>query len=249
MKEIPIKSEKEIEIMRQGGKILAQILKEIVAKIRSNITTEKIENYARKLFKKYKIKPSFKGYKNYPAACCISVNQEWVHGIPGRKILKKGDIVSIDIGGFFKGFHTDIAETVEVGEIKKKDRKLINATHDALCAGIKQARKGKKIGDISAAIEDKIENLGFSAMREYSGHGIGKNVHELPDIPCYGEKNTGPEIKKGMVLAIEPMASAGDHHTKVLSNGWTVVPRDKSKTAHFEHTVAVTAKGPEILTR
>src|SRR4030042_4871148 len=147
------------------------------------------------------------------------------------KKIKKGDIVSIDIGGFYKGFHTDIAETIEVDEVKKKDRKLINATRNALYGAITKAREGKRIGDISAAIQRKIEKSGFSTMREYSGHGIGKNVHEPPDIPCYGEKNTGLKLQKGMVLAIEPMASAGDYRTKVLSNGWTVVPKDGSKTA------------------
>ena len=246
---IPIKSEKEIEIMRQGGKILARILKEIMTKIRPDITTGEIENFARTLFKNYKLEPSFLGYKGYPACSCISINEEWVHGIPSERKIKKGDIVSLDVGVYYKGYATDMAITFGIGGISKEDQNLIKATKKALDAGIKKARAGNRIGDISAAIQQVIEEGGFSVMRKYRGHGVGKEPHEEPDIPDFGSPNTGPKIKKGMIFALEPMASAGDYRTKVLSNGWTVIPKDGSRTAHFEHTVAITDKGPEILTR
>jgi len=247
--DIPIKSEKEIEIMRQGGKILAMIMDKAKRFTRSGLSTMAIEKYICTLIKKYKAKSSFLGYKGYPNVSCISINEEWVHGIPSKRKIKEGDIISLDIGVLYKGFNTDMAITFGVGEISKKDRRLIRSTKDALTAGIKNVRIGKKIGDISAAIERVIGKGGFSVMRKYRGHGVGKEPHEPPDIPDYGVPNTGPKIKKGMVLALEPMASAGDHHTKEKSDGWTVIPVDGSKTAHFEHTVAITDRGPEILTR
>lgn len=247
-KEIPIKTENEIEIMREGGKILSKIFSKIRTKIISDITTKEIEDFSKMQFKKYKVKPSFLGYKGYPSAVCISINEEWVHGIPSQKKIKDGDIVTIDLGVLHKGFHTDAAATYTVGKIKRKERKLLKATKEALYAGIKQARYGNRIGDISYAIQKRIEQDDFSVMRDYSGHGVGKNLHEAPDIPDYGERGTGQELKAGMVLALEPMTALGKADTKVLNNGWTVISKDRSKTAHFEKTIVITSKNPELIT-
>jgi methionyl aminopeptidase len=193
-------------------------------------------------------KPSFKGYHGFPANLCVSVNSEVVHGIPGERILNEGDIVSLDFGAIFMGFQGDAAVTVGVGEISPQARQLIATTEGALKAGIAAAHPTARLGDISAAIQDCAESRGFSVVREYAGHGIGREMHEEPQIPNFGLPGTGPQLKKGMVLALEPMVNAGDWHTRLGDDHWTVYTVDGSLSAHFEHTIAITDGEPEVLT-
>jgi methionyl aminopeptidase len=192
--------------------------------------------------------PSFKGYRGFPANLCVSVNDEIVHGIPGERVLRKGDIVSLDFGASFKGFQGDAAVTVGVGEISPQASRLVETTENVLKAGIAAARSGARLGDISAAIQGYAESRGYSVVREYTGHGIGREMHEEPQIPNFGIAGTGPVLKKGMTLALEPMVNAGDWHTRVGDDQWTVSTADGSLSAHFEHTVAITDGEAEILT-
>jgi methionyl aminopeptidase len=193
-------------------------------------------------------KPSFKGYRGFPSNLCVSVNDEIVHGIPGERVLRQGDIVSLDLGAIFKGFQGDAAVTVGVGEISPEAEELIKTTGGALKAGIAVARPGARLGDISAAIQDYAESRGYLVVREYTGHGIGQEMHEEPQIPNFGLPGTGPELKRGMTLALEPMVNVGDWRTRVGDDHWTVLTADGSLSAHFEHTIAITDAGPEVLT-
>ena len=244
---IIIKSPEEIAIMRQCGKILAAILDKLRIEIRPGIKTHQLDITMAEESRKRKVKPSFKDYQGFPANLCVSVNDEIVHGIPGERVLKDGDIVSLDAGVIYQGFHTDSAITVGVGEISQQARELIEVTENSLKDGIAQANCGAHVRDISAAIQGYVESRGFSVIREYTGHGVGRDLHEEPQVPNFAFKNS-PLLRKGMVLAIEPMVNAGDWRTRLAPNQWTVLTIDGSLSAHFEHTIAITDGEAEILT-
>jgi methionyl aminopeptidase len=246
---ILIKSDKEIQLMRRGGRILARILDELEKKTRPGVVTADLNNLAEDLAKKFGAKPSFKSYRNYPASLCVSVNSEVVHGLPKKRILREGDIVGLDFGLLYKGYYTDIARTVGVGKISSLARKLIFVTKKALDLGISQVKPGNHIGDIAFAIQNYVESKGFSVVRDLVGHGVGKKVHEPPQVPNFGKKGTGIKLEKGMTIAIEPMVNVGSHEVKILPDGWTFVTSDGGLSCHFEHTVAVTEDGFEILTK
>ncbi|MCK4369189.1 MAG: type I methionyl aminopeptidase [Dehalococcoidales bacterium] len=245
---IIIKSEREIAIMRQAGRIVATVLNILSQRLRPGMKTKELDVIAAGEVEKLGAKPSFKGYRGFPANLCVSVNDEIVHGIPGERILRQGDIVSLDLGALFMGFQGDAAVTVGVGEIDLKARELMEATEGALKAGIAAAHPGARLGDISAAIQNYAELRGYSVVREYTGHGIGREMHEEPQIPNFGPPGTGPVLEKGMALALEPMVNAGDWRTRVGDNHWTVLTADGSLSAHFEHTIAITDGGAEVLT-
>lgn len=247
-----IKSNKEIQEIKKSCKLAADTLKYVAEKIKPGIKTIQLDQVAESFIKKYGAIPSFKGYgsqgNKFPASICVSVNDEIVHGIPGERILKEGDIVSIDIGTNLNGYFGDIAATFGVGDIDNEAARLIKTTKECLLAGIKQALKGNFIGDISNAIQAHAENNGFSVVREYVGHGVGLKVHEDPQIPNYGKSKTGLKLEKGMVIAIEPMLNQSNYRTICSSDGWTVKTADGKLSAHFEHTVAIYEEGNEILT-
>ena len=245
---IIIKSEKEIAAMRRAGKIVAMILKIMVGKIRPGMETKELDIIAAKELEKCGARSSFKGYRGFPANLCVSVNEEIVHGIPGKRVLREGDIVSLDFGAIFDGFQGDVALTVGVGRISKKAEALIETTKDTLKTGINAARAGARLGDVSHAIQNYAESRGYSVVREYTGHGIGRDMHEEPQIPNFGLPNSGPVLKKGMILALEPMVNIGDWRTRVGDDQWTVLTADGNLSAHFEHTIAITDSKPEILT-
>ncbi|HRK02530.1 MAG TPA: type I methionyl aminopeptidase [Oligoflexia bacterium] len=245
---IHLKSPQEIEIMRRAGRATANILREMAKNVRPGITTGELDQIAEKMCKELGVKPAFKGYKGFPACVCISVNDQVVHGIPGDRVLENGDIVGLDFGVIHEGYHGDSAITVPVGTITPQAQALVDATRECLMKGIEQAVVGNKLFDISHAVQNYVEGLGFSVVREFVGHGIGKSLHEDPQVPNYGPKGRGVPLKEGLVLAIEPMINAGTHAIKVESDGWTAVTIDGSLSAHFEHTIAITKNGPEILT-
>lgn len=245
---IPLKSEKDLDMMRKSGKILAKVMKKIQESVRSGITTLEIDRLAQSLIQEEDALPAFKGYKGFPACVCVSINEEIVHGIPGDRRLKEGDILSLDLGINYKGYFSDAAITIGVGKISPKSKKLIEVTKKALSEGIKQARVDNRLSDISYAIQSYVEDRGFSVVRKFVGHGIGTQLHEEPEIPNFGLPHRGPVLKSGMVLAIEPMVNMGTWDSKILENGWTAVTTDGLASAHFEHTVAITNNGAEILT-
>jgi methionyl aminopeptidase len=245
---ISIKSEQDLEIMRHSGKILGLVMKELRRRIKANVTTAELDCLAGELIAKHGGVAAFKGYKGFPANICASVNEEVVHGIPSARKLKEGEIISIDLGVNYKGFFSDAAITVGVGRIEPQLKKLIEVSRTALSEGVKQARVGNKIHDISSAIQEYVEKNGFSVVRHFVGHGIGKNLHEEPEIPNFVTSRQSEQIKSGMVLAIEPMVNMGDWQCRIVENGWTAVTEDGLASAHFEETVAVTQDGPEILT-
>ncbi len=244
---IIIKSPEEIAIMREAGRILARVLETLTERIRPGIKTRELDDICAQDLARYQAKSSFKGYRGFPANLCVSVNDEVVHGIPGERKLVEGDIVSLDVGAIFEGFQSDTAITVGVGEISPQAKRLLEVTQGALWAGIAQARHGAHLGDVSAAIQLYVESRDFSVVREYTGHGIGREMHEDPQIPNFGLPGQGPLLQEGMTLAIEPMVNAGGWNTKVKDNQWTVVTADGSLSAHFEHTIAITGAGAEIL--
>jgi methionyl aminopeptidase len=252
---IEIKSAEEIAVMRQSGRIVAEILRTLIEQIRPGMKTKDMDIIAEKELKKRGAESSFKGYHGYPATICVSINDQIVHGIPGDIILKEGDIVSLDFGAKYKGFHGDAAVTVPIGKVKPEAQRLIDTTREALEKGIAAARAGGRLGDISAAIQAHAESKGYSLVREYTGHGIGRKMHEDPQIPNNTEPpygipaGTGVELKKGMTLALEPMLNAGDWHTRVADDQWTVSTADGSLSAHFEHTIAIDDNQAEVLTR
>jgi len=243
-----IKSPQELAIMRQAGKIVARTLQKLAEEVKPGIKTRHLDSVAVSELKKYGAKASFKGYRGFPASVCVSVNDEIVHGIPGDRELNDGDIVSLDFGAIVNGFHGDGALTVGVGKISPKAHELKELTQEALMVGIKEARNGARLGDVSAAIQDYVETRGFSVIREYSGHGIGRDLHEDPLVPNFGIAGEGPILRKGMTMAIEPMVTVGDWRTRVADNKWTVVTADGSLSAHFEHTIAIGDDEAEILT-
>ncbi len=245
---ITIKSSEELEVLREAGKILAGIIKELKRSLKPGLTTKAIDSLAESLIRDKKVVPAFKGYRGFPASVCISMNEEVVHGIPNARVIKDGDIVSLDVGIIHKNYFSDTAVTVGIGPIKPELQKLLDVTSEALYKGIEQARANNHLSDISHAVQVYVEAHGFSVVRDFVGHGIGRRLHEDPEIPNYGPPHQGPILKEGMVLAIEPMVNLGTWPTKILSDGWTVVTQDGLPSAHFEHTIAITKKEPEILT-
>lgn len=243
-----IKSDREIAAMRQAGRIVAVVLKILAEQVKPGLKTKELDTIAAREIERRGAIPSFKGYRGYPANLCVSVNDEIVHGIPGERVLKEGDIASLDLGAIYQGFHGDAAITVGVGEISEEARRLIETTEGALKAGIAAARRGMRLGDISAAIQEYAESRGFSVVREYTGHGIGREMHESPQIPNFGEPDTGLTLRKGMTLALEPMVNIGDWRTRLSDDHWTVCTADGSLSAHFEHDIAITEAEPEVLT-
>ncbi len=245
---IIIKSDEEITAMRQAGKIAATVLEVLKLQVRPGMRTKELDVMAARELERLGAKPSFKGYRGFPANLCVSVNDEIVHGIPGERVLDEGDIVSLDFGAIFMGFHGDAAMTVGMGKISSQAKLLMETTEGALKAGIAAAYPGARLGDISAAIQQYAESRGYSVVREYTGHGIGREMHEEPQIPNFGLPGTGPILKKGMTLALEPMVNAGDWRTRLGDDRWTVLTADGSLSAHFEHTIAITDAEPEVLT-
>ena len=245
---INIKSDMEIQYMRSAGKVVAEALAIIEQVIKPGISTVEIDKIAEEFIIKQGAKPSFKGYCGFPASICTSVNDEVVHGIPTNRILLEGDIISIDCGAELNGYHGDAARTFPVGKVSNDAAMLIEVTKNSFFKGVEKAIIGNKLSDISAAIQCYAEEHGYSVVRDFVGHGIGKSMHEDPEVPNYGTPGRGPKLVHGMVLAIEPMINIGKHYVKVKSNKWTVITRDGSLSAHYENTVAITKDGPEILT-
>lgn len=245
---IIIKSDDEIAIMRQAGSIVAQTLEKLLAALRPGLVVKELDTTVRREFAKHGVVPTFLGYHGYPATVCVSVNDEIVHGIPGKRVLQDGDVVSIDLGCTYKGFVADHAITAIVGTPKPRMHELVDVTREALQEGIKHLRPGNKLGEVSHAIGEYVEARGFGVVREYVGHGVGRAMHEEPQVPNFGPADRGPVLKKGMVLALEPMVTVGDWRTRQLEDNWTVVTADGSWAAHFEHTIAVTDGDPVVLT-
>jgi len=245
---IIIKSDREIAIMRQAGRIAATILGVLSEQVRPGMKTKELDVIAARELDRLGAKPSFKGYRGFPANLCVSVNDEIVHGIPGERVLVEGDIVSLDIGAIFNGFQGDAAVTLPVGKISSAAKELIETTKGALEAGIRAARPGARLGDISAAIQNYAESRDYSVVREYTGHGIGREMHEEPQIPNFGPPGVGPVLRKGMTLALEPMVNAGGWRTRLGNDHWVVLTADGSLSAHFEYTIAITNGEPEVLT-
>ncbi|WP_409290997.1 type I methionyl aminopeptidase [Peribacillus sp. SCS-37] len=243
------KTPRELEIMREAGRIVALTHQELKKFIQPGITTKELDQIAEKFIRKHDAIPSFKGYNGFRGSICASVNDELVHGIPGDRILVEGDIISIDIGAEYNGYHGDSAWTYPVGNIDEETQRLLDVTEESLYRGLKEAMPGVRLSNISHAIQTYVEENQFSIVREYVGHGIGQDLHEDPQIPHYGPPNKGPRLKPGMVICIEPMVNAGSRYVKTLADEWTVVTVDKSMCAHFEHTIAITETGYEILTK
>ncbi|MBA4549400.1 type I methionyl aminopeptidase [Thermoactinomyces intermedius] len=246
---IIIKSANELERMREAGKIVYLTHQELKKAIQPGITTKELDRLAEKVISGYGATPSFKGYNGFPGSICTSVNDELVHGIPGNRELKEGDIISLDIGACYEGYHGDSAWTYPVGKISPEAERLLKVTEESLYKGLEQAKAGARVGDISHAIQTVAEEAGFSIVREYVGHGVGRNLHEGPSIPNYGIPGKGPRLKSGMTIAVEPMVNYGKRFVKTLADNWTVVTADGSLCAHFEHTIAITDDGYEILTK
>lgn len=246
---IILKSKREIEVIRENGRILAQTFKLVERNIKEGIKTKKLDRLAEEFIKKNGAHPAFKGYRGFPANICISINEEVVHGIPTDRILVSGDIVSVDIGVYKDGYFADGAFTYKVGETSPKAQKLIDITRNSLYKGIESCLEGKNLSDISFAIQSYVEAFGFQVVRELVGHGIGRDMHEEPQVPNFGTPGQGPVLKEGMVLAIEPMVNQKTYEIETLDDGWTVVTKDRSLSAHFEHTVCITKNGPKILTQ
>ncbi|MFY0761040.1 type I methionyl aminopeptidase [Metabacillus dongyingensis] len=243
------KTPREIEIMREAGRIVALTHQELQKHIQPGITTKELDVIAEKFIRGSNAIPSFKGYNGFRGSICASVNEELVHGIPGDRVLREGDIISIDIGAKYNGYHGDSAWTYPVGKISEESERLLEVTEESLYKGLAEAKPGERLSNISHAIQTYVEQHQFSVVREYVGHGVGQDLHEDPQIPHYGPPNKGPRLKPGMVLAIEPMVNAGSRYVRTLSDNWTVVTQDRKMCAHFEHTIAITDNGYEILTK
>ncbi len=245
---IIVKSRDEISIMRESGRHLAEVLQILVDALRPGIIELELDEIVRREYKKRNLVPTFLGYHGYPATVCVSINDEIVHGIPGKREIQEGDVVSIDLGCTYKGFVADSALTIGVGDIGPDKQRLIDTCKEAVWRGIRAARGGNRIGDIGHAIQSWVESQGFSVVKEYVGHGVGRQMHEEPQIPNYGRPDTGLQLKPGMVIAIEPMVNVGTWETKRDSDNWTVRTKDGSLSAHFEHTMAITDGEAEVLT-
>ena len=249
-RKVEMKTEQEISLMRRAGSVVAGALAMLRESLSVGMSTQDIDDLAMSFLRKNNAKPAFLGYRGFPASICVSINSEVVHGIPSSKRkIAEGDIVSLDFGCIMDGFYADSAVTVPVGKISDAALKLIQVTEESLELGIKAATAGNRLGDIGFAVQSHCEKAGFSVVRDFVGHGIGRSLHEEPQVPNYGKKGTGLRLMPGMVLAIEPMVNAGGHEVRVLEDDWTVVTLDGRLSAHFEHTIAITSTGPEILTR
>ena len=243
-----LKTEKEIAIMRRAGQVVARTLRMVGDKIRAGMTTAELDRLIEEFIRSQGAVPAFKGYQGFPASACISIDDEVVHGIPGKRVIKEGEIVSVDIGSIVDGYYGDSARTYAIGEIPQPKARLMEITQKSLWAAIDKAKKGSKLGAISAAVQRVAESEGYGVVRELVGHGIGRSMHEEPQVPNFGSEDAGPVLEDGMVLAIEPMINMGTHRVKTLPDGWTVVTADGQPSAHFEHTVAIGNDGTEILT-
>jgi methionyl aminopeptidase len=249
-KPITVKSPAEIEIMLQANKIVAGVLSLLQQEILAGVTTLQLDTLAEAYCRDHDAEPAFKGYHGFPASLCISINEQVVHGIPSNKVkVRDGDIVSVDFGTRYQGYYGDSAITIPVGRVTDEDKMLLDVTRQALELGLQQVQIGKRISDISRAVQTFVEDNGFSVVRQFVGHGIGSNLHEGPEVPNYVQRKSSPRIQEGMVIAIEPMVNAGTHKVKVLKDGWTVITADRKRSAHFEHSVAVTIEGPLVLSR
>ena len=247
---IKIKSEREIALLREAGRIVALCHDEMKKHVKPGISTWELDQICESVIRANGATPSFKGYGGFPSAICASVNEVVVHGMPSKKqVLKEGDIIAIDIGACYKGYHGDSAWTYAVGKISEQDQLLMQVTHDSLFKGLEVVRNGVHLGDVSSAIGDYIESFGFGIVEDFTGHGVGRDLHEDPAIFNFGVKGTGPILRSGMVLAIEPMVNRGTKRVKILSDRWTTVTKDKSNSAHYEHTIVVRDDGYEILTK
>ena len=244
---IILRSRKEIERLRASNRVVMSVMSELKGAIRPGVTTLELDTLAERIIREQGAIPAFKGYRGYQHTICASVNEEVVHGVPSAKKLREGDIVSVDVGAKLYGYYGDHAVTFPVGDVDSGARKLLKCCEESLFKGIEQAKPGNRLFDISHAVQKHAESAGFSVVRAYVGHGVGTNLHEEPQVPNFGEPGTGPELKAGMVLAIEPMLNMGVHDVKVLSDEWTVVTADEKLSAHFEHSVAITEDGPDIL--
>jgi methionyl aminopeptidase len=243
------KSPQEIGRMRRAGRVVAATIERLLEEVRPGITTSDLDLIAERSIRGEGAVPSFKGYRGFPASICTSLNEEVVHGIPGHRVLRDGDLLSLDVGAIWEGYHGDSAVSVLVGEPPSAEaEKLVRVTEESLEAGISQLRAGGRLSDVGHAIQQVVESVGFSVVREYVGHGIGRQLHEDPPIHNFGPPGRGPELRPGLVVAVEPMVNAGDWPTRVLADGWTVVTDDGTLSAHFEHTIAITEDGPEVLT-
>ena len=245
---ITIKSPREIEAMRLAGRITAAARAYAGEMVKPGVTTQEIDKAVRQFIKQQGAVPSFLGYNGFPGSCCISVNDEVIHGIPGKRVLKEGDIVSIDVGAYIGGYHGDCAATFACGEISDEAKRLIEVTEQSFYEGLRYAKEGCRVSDISAAVQRYVEKEGFSIVREYVGHGIGRNLHEAPEVPNYGEPGRGPRLLRGMTLAVEPMVNAGTAAIQNMSDGWTVKTKDGKYSAHYENTILITEGDPELLT-
>lgn len=245
---IIIKTQREIEKLRRAGKLVGETHAFLKTLIKPGITTKELDQAAEEFILKHGAKPGFKGYGGFPATICASINDEVVHGIPGSRKLKDGDIISIDIGTIIDGYYGDGAKTYPVGEISEENKRLIEVTKQSFYEGIKYAKVGNRLSDISHAVQKYVEKNGFSVVRDYVGHGVGQNLHEDPQIPHFGLPGRGPRLRKGMVLAIEPMVNVGGYHVKTLADNWTVVTVDGKCSSHYEHTIAITDDEPRLLT-
>lgn len=244
-----LKSQDEIKRMADSCRIVAEVLEGLKEHVADGVTTKELDDYVESFILSKSAKPAFKGYRGYPASVCTSVNEEVVHGIPSSRKLNDGDIISLDIGVLFRGFYGDAAVTLPVGNISAEAQMLISITEQSLQAGIEKASVGNRLFDISSAVQQCVETAGFSVVRNFVGHGIGRNLHEEPQVPNFGKAGEGPRLVEGMTLAIEPMVNAGGWEVTVLDDGWTAVTRDRSLSAHFEHTVAITKNGYNVLTK
>jgi len=245
---IILKTRREIEIMKKAGRLVAQAHELVRNNIKPGITTKELNQIVEDFLRSQNAIPTFKGYNGFPYAICASINEEVVHGMPGERKLKQGDIISIDIGATFEGYVGDSAKTFFVGEVDEEKRRLVEVTRQSFYEGIKFAKESYRLSDISHAIQEYAEGAGFSVVRDYVGHGVGKEMHESPQIPNFGKPGKGPRLQQGMVLAIEPMINAGTYNVRVLDNDWTVVTLDGKPSAHYEHTIAITDGEPELLT-
>ncbi|HOB91634.1 MAG: type I methionyl aminopeptidase [Bacillota bacterium] len=245
---IVVKTKDQIDKMRKAGRVVAAVLQLMSESIRPGVTTAYLDRLAEEEIVRRGATPAFKGYRGYPATICASVNEEVIHGIPGDRVLAEGDIIGIDVGAVVDGYCGDAAATFPVGAISQESERLISTTREALEVAIKTCRVGKRIGDISHAVQSYVEAQGYSVVRDFVGHGIGRNMHEDPQVPNFGLPGTGPRLRPGLTIAIEPMVNEGTFEVEVLANEWTVVTSDRKRSAHFEHTVLITDDGPEILT-
>lgn len=245
---VTLKSAREIDLMRRSGRITSAVLTELMKAVRPGIATSELDRLAERGIRQAGGVPTFKGYNGFPGSICASVNEEIVHGIPRSRLLHEGDLLSIDIGTTLEGYVSDSAVTVGVGAISREAQRLLEVTRECLTIGIAQMQPGKRLGDIGAAVQAHAERNGYGVVRELVGHGVGRSMHEEPQVPNYGKAGTGMELRAGLVLAIEPMITEGSHKIRILDDGWTVITADGKLAAHFEHTIAVTENGPKILT-